>query len=334
MSRILEAIRRAEQANKSRLAAEAERAPNTHPVSPIQNREGQSGGAVVAVSETTSAPASRERAERRKQKRVSMKLSARIRPASFMNGTFDEVLVTINASRHSLYFTTASEHFQLGMRLHVKFPYNSASDSVTGSEDDGEVMRVERLSSKRVGVAVRLRGPAKTVVPAEGTGYKMPVRGIGERRHAKRHSFFAEVVLLDSHSGMRLDARCSDLSLGGCYIDTLNPFPEGTTAHIQMRRGERIFEGLARVNSSHVGMGMGLGFQGTAADQVSTLADWLTNENGGQVLSAAQSNKSSAAKRADSLDRAQSIEVVRKLLSDGQLTKTDLSILFSDPREV
>jgi hypothetical protein len=49
-----------------------------------------------------------------------------------------------------------------------------------------------------------------------------------ERREAPRHPFIASAEETDLASGARLPARVSELSLNGCYLDTLNLFPKGT----------------------------------------------------------------------------------------------------------
>jgi hypothetical protein len=328
MNLIFETLKSAERPNAPRAAADVDvlDAPSS---SPSRSSVGPSGGDMVAVSARPPTHASQNRRERRKQKRAGVKLAARIRPADLKNGNFYEVLVTVNASRQSLYFTTASEHYHLGMRLRVTFPYNSAHDSVTASEADGEVTRTERLPDKRVGVAVELRGPAHTAGSSAGTAGPSVSRGaVGERRLASRYPFSAGAVVVDSHASMRLQARCSDLSLEGCYIDTLNPFPEGTLAHVELRRAERVFEAVARVNSSHMGMGMGLGFQELTPEQTSVLVHWLCSEHGERLWVAGPSE---IFKQAESLDRTQVINLVRQLLTKGILTKADLSALFFDP---
>ncbi len=41
-------------------------------------------------------------------------------------------------------------------------------------------------------------------------------------------------VILDSSSGKR-EARISDISLGGCYVDTITPAGEGESVSLQIR---------------------------------------------------------------------------------------------------
>ena len=291
---------------------------------PSPNRFGPS------TSEATAGvlPTKHIRPERRRQKRAGLKLSARVRPANLKKEDRYEVLVTLNASRESFYFITASERYQLGMRLLVTFPFSSAHDRAAITEDDGEVMRMEQLPSKRFGVAVQLRGPARTA-RAAAAKVASPASGgmVAERRVAARQPFSAEAVVIDPQANIRLQARCSDLSLEGCYVDTLNAFPPGTITQVELRTGDKVLEAIARVNSCHVGMGMGLCFQDLTPEQTSLLLHWLSDTPDERPWVASPSEP---AKPAESIDRTLAMNMVRQMLSKGILTKGDISdILLS-----
>ena len=58
-----------------------------------------------------------------------------------------------------------------------------------------------------------------------------------ERRRSLRFPFTASVEATESTSGTRVMGRTSDLSLGGCYIDSISPFAVGTIATIRITRG-------------------------------------------------------------------------------------------------
>jgi hypothetical protein len=83
----------------------------------------------------------------------------------------------------------------------------------------------------------------------------------------------AEVTELDSRA--QLKARTSELGLGGCYIDTLNPFPQGTLVQLRILRDNGQFETQAKVVYSDVRFGMGLAFTEMKDDQRSLLESWL-----------------------------------------------------------
>ena len=96
-----------------------------------------------------------------------------------------------------------------------------------------------------------------------------------ERRSVRRYAFCAAVEITDLGSGDRRSARTSDLSLDGCHIDTLQPFPRGTLVHLRVLCLNGVFETRGRVVSSHAGFWMGIGFDEMTPDQRSVLESLL-----------------------------------------------------------
>ncbi len=54
-----------------------------------------------------------------------------------------------------------------------------------------------------------------------------------ERRHAPRYPFIAEAVVTEISSDTKLIAKTGDLSIGGCFLDMLNPTPQGTQVRVR-----------------------------------------------------------------------------------------------------
>jgi len=96
-----------------------------------------------------------------------------------------------------------------------------------------------------------------------------------ERRRGLRHQFTATVELVDIQSRTKVQARTSDLSLGGCYVDTTSPLPADVTVKMRLTRDKRSFEVQARVAYSLAGMGMGMAFTKAAPDQLEVLKRWI-----------------------------------------------------------
>ena len=99
--------------------------------------------------------------------------------------------------------------------------------------------------------------------------------GIKERRSVPRFPLIATAEILESTSAMRLSGRISEISRKGCYVDVLNPLPSGTTIQLRVSRDSGSFATTARVIYVDPGMGMGIGFVDTAADQLTILDAWL-----------------------------------------------------------
>ncbi len=106
---------------------------------------------------------------------------------------------------------------------------------------------------------------------------EMPVQ---ERRESVRYPFTAAADVIEAESNARLSARSSDLGRGGCFIDSISPFPVGTDTILQLTFEQKTFEAKARVVYAQMGMGMGLAFTSVEPDQLFVLEKWLGNLSG------------------------------------------------------
>ncbi|MGB2591799.1 MAG: PilZ domain-containing protein [Candidatus Acidiferrum sp.] len=97
-----------------------------------------------------------------------------------------------------------------------------------------------------------------------------------KQRREPRVPFIASAELLDETSGTRMDSRISDLSFNGCYVDTVNPLPDGTVVHLKIFTITHSFETSATVVYSHAFMGMGMQFREVQPNHVEVLRMWLT----------------------------------------------------------
>jgi PilZ domain len=91
----------------------------------------------------------------------------------------------------------------------------------------------------------------------------------------------AEVVEPRTHT--RITGRATDLSAGGCYVDTISPLAVGTSVHMRVSAERHCFQTRAIVTYTLTSMGMGLAFRETAADQALILRTWIA-ELGGEVV--------------------------------------------------
>jgi len=84
----------------------------------------------------------------------------------------------------------------------------------------------------------------------------------------------AEIVTLDTDT--RLNARTSDLSLVGCYVDIPNPLSVGTEIKLRLAHQDTTFTARAVVASSESNLGMGISFTSVESEQRRVLEDWLS----------------------------------------------------------
>jgi len=96
-------------------------------------------------------------------------------------------------------------------------------------------------------------------------------------RRSPRFPFIASAEVTELQSEARLRARTSDLSREGCYLDMLNPLPNGTSLKIQVTHQDQRFDTTARVIHSQPNMGMGVAFDDVAAAKAQTLDKWLAD---------------------------------------------------------
>jgi len=108
---------------------------------------------------------------------------------------------------------------------------------------------------------------------------KKPVQD-GERRKEVRFSVSASAEMLELHTRTRLIGRASDLGTGGCYIDTVSPFPVGSSLMLNLTSAHHNVHVKANVVYAPAGMGMGLAFTEITPKQKENLTAWLRELNG------------------------------------------------------
>jgi hypothetical protein len=96
-----------------------------------------------------------------------------------------------------------------------------------------------------------------------------------KRRSVRRCPLVASAEVTELRSAALLSARISELGLWGCYVDALNPFPQGTLVGLRILRDQGVFETKAKVVYCDPRFGMGLAFMEMAPDQRSLLETWL-----------------------------------------------------------
>jgi hypothetical protein len=94
-------------------------------------------------------------------------------------------------------------------------------------------------------------------------------------RREPRYAFIAAAELFEEDSGARLNSRISDLSLNGCYVDTVNPLPDGTLVHLRIFTETHSFEAPATVVHSQAFLGMGMKFREVPPQSEEVLRLWL-----------------------------------------------------------
>lgn len=97
----------------------------------------------------------------------------------------------------------------------------------------------------------------------------------GNTRRWPRFPFVAIVLAVDPSSDIGITARTTDISLGGCYIDTVNPLPPGASITIELVHKGESFHALGEIAYSQANMGMGIRFTKITQMNHGVLAHWI-----------------------------------------------------------
>ena len=96
-----------------------------------------------------------------------------------------------------------------------------------------------------------------------------------ERRRTPRYIFIASAELYEEQSEVRIASRVSELSLHGCYLDMMNPFPTGTIVLLKISAGELTFQSKARVVYFTPNVGAGVTFLDVEPKYEYVLNRWM-----------------------------------------------------------
>jgi hypothetical protein len=98
-----------------------------------------------------------------------------------------------------------------------------------------------------------------------------------QRRRNPRYAFIASAELLEPQTDVRIATRVSELSILGCYMDMLNPFPVDTPVLVKISAGAAEFQSKARILYAHPNFGAGVGFLSPEAKYLEVLENWISD---------------------------------------------------------
>ena len=98
---------------------------------------------------------------------------------------------------------------------------------------------------------------------------------MNESRRTLRYPFVANGQVIEEKSKAHLTVRVTELSLYGCYFDTLNPLPVGTPILVKIVTGLEFFEAQGIVRYSQPHRGMGVTFERVHPYFLTVLQGWL-----------------------------------------------------------
>lgn len=155
-----------------------------------------------------------------------------------------------------------------------------------------------------------------------------------ERRNADRHTFTASAEVIELSSGARFSTRTTDLGPGGCFVDTMLPFPVGAKVRVSVRKDQTNLETGGVVVYSQAGLGMGIAFDSLEPRQRQALDTWLTELTGSRNASLPSFSRYAAQDPASAQQPETPPAVtrlIRLLISKGIITEAEGSSVLYDP---
>ena len=101
-----------------------------------------------------------------------------------------------------------------------------------------------------------------------------------ERRRFQRYAWGANAQVRKKGVPVNTPCKVSDISLGGCYVELMMPFPEATPIEVDLFWRDRKLTIDARVATSHPTIGMGVSFFGFAEAQFRLLQELIDELSG------------------------------------------------------
>ena len=125
------------------------------------------------------------------------------------------------------------------------------------AQADAALYSAKRLGRNRVEWAVIERSAEVSEVHVETM---RETRSHPERRKHWRYPCVGEAMVRARGSDVSLRGQLSDISLGGCYLEMMNPLGSETEVGLMLSLGGEVIHATGRVRASRQGFGMGIAF--------------------------------------------------------------------------
>jgi PilZ domain len=164
-----------------------------------------------------------------------------------------------------------------------------------------------------------------------------PALKSSERREADRHVFTASAEVREIGSGAKFTTRTTDLGPGGCFVDTMVPFPIGSRVQVSVRKDQHAFEATGAVVYAQSGLGMGIAFDALDEQQRDALDAWLGevgwhSSASYQIPQAAVSPSTKQTAGGQTVNQqAAMVRLVRLMIGKGLLTESEGASVLYDP---
>lgn len=215
----------------------------------------------------------------RKEARASAVLPIRIYGIDGGGKPFNSVAHTLNVSRSGAMLGNVDVVLNCGDLIGVQKGVYKGKFRVTwtgkkGSSSQGQI-GIECVDGPKNiwGLEDRQVSQVEELVESRRRNSSIPV--VGERRHSPRYSCDIGVQIQPPGSEITLWSRCTDISEGGCYIDSRSPISGGEKLELTLFLDAEALAISAVVRTSFPGIGMGVEFEFASEDQRVQLRRYL-----------------------------------------------------------
>jgi hypothetical protein len=96
-----------------------------------------------------------------------------------------------------------------------------------------------------------------------------------QKRSVPRYPFSARVTVIEPIKLTEVEAKTSDISLKGCYVESIDQFPPNTIVRIRIERAAEVFEIWGRIAHVQAGLGTGIAFFEAAPEERLIVQSWI-----------------------------------------------------------
>ena len=96
-----------------------------------------------------------------------------------------------------------------------------------------------------------------------------------QKRSVPRYPFAARANVVEPISRLESEGRTSDISLKGCFVESLDQFPLNSIVQVRIEAASEAFETWGRVAHVHRALGTGVSFLQIAPEQQLILQTWV-----------------------------------------------------------
>ena len=96
-----------------------------------------------------------------------------------------------------------------------------------------------------------------------------------KKRAAPRYPFSARAIIVEPIARSEVSATTSDISVKGCFLESVDPLPINTVIQISIEQSTETFETWGRIAHVQEGGGIGVAFFDTTAEQQLRIEKWV-----------------------------------------------------------